>query len=122
MSHPRSVSTSPAVRLFRIYAGLVFSFAWVPVMYVAFTVDRGFDSSQYMRLWSVYYLAMVLAEMPWGWVADRIGPRPLLVCGPLLLAVGFAVPVARLPWARSAIGTPLPPCCAWSRTSDNRRM
>jgi MFS family permease len=77
--------------LFRIYAGLVFSFAWVPVMYTAFTVDRGFDSAQYMRLWSVYYLAMVTAELPWGWLADRLGPRPLLVCGPLLMACGFAM-------------------------------
>jgi MFS family permease len=79
------------VRLFRIYAGLVFSFAWVPVMYLAFTVDRGFDTSQYMRLWAAYYLAMVLAELPWGWVADRFGSRPLLISGPLVLAAGFAV-------------------------------
>lgn len=89
-SVPQS-KTSPTVRLFRIYAGLVFSFAWVPVMYTAFTIDRGFDSAQYMRLWSVYYLAMVTAELPWGWLADRLGPRPLLICGPLLMAFGFAM-------------------------------
>jgi len=60
-------------------------------MYTAFTLDRGFDAGQYLRLWSVYYLAMVLAELPWGWVADRLGQRPLLVAGPLVLAAGFAV-------------------------------
>lgn len=91
MPRPSVAPPSPTVRLFRIYAGLVFSFAWVPVMYTAFTVDRGFDSAQYMRLWSLYYLAMVLAELPWGWVADRLGPRPLLIAGPLVLAAGFAV-------------------------------
>jgi MFS family permease len=79
----------PSVRLFRAYAGLVFSFAWVPVMYTAFTIDRGFDTRQYLELWSVYYLAMVVAEMPWGWIADHVGQRPLLVAGPLVLAGGF---------------------------------
>jgi MFS family permease len=77
------------VRLFRAYAGLTFAFAWVPVMYTAFTVDKAFTPSQYLRLWSAYYLAMVLAELPWGWVADRFGKRPLLVAGPLWLAVCF---------------------------------
>ena len=80
-----------AARLFRWYAALVFSFAWVPVMYTAFTLDRGFSSQQYFALWSAYYLTMVVAELPWGWVADRVGPRPLLVAGPVALAAGFAV-------------------------------
>jgi MFS family permease len=79
------------VRLFRAYAGLTFAFAWIPVMYTAFTVDRGFTASQYLRLWSAYYLAMVLAELPWGWVADRFGKRPLLVAGPLWLGACFVV-------------------------------
>lgn len=84
-------STPPrGVRLFRAYAGLTFAFAWIPVMYTAFTVDKGFTPSQYLRLWSAYYLAMVLAELPWGWAADRLGKRPLLVCGPLWLAACFA--------------------------------
>jgi MFS family permease len=34
---------------------------------------------------------MVTAELPWGWLADRLGPRPLLVAGPLVLGAGFAV-------------------------------
>ncbi len=88
---PPAGAPPAATRLFRVYAGLAFSFAWVPVMYTAFTLDRGFDGGQYLRLWSVYYLAMVLAELPWGWVADRLGQRPLLVAGPLVLAAGFAV-------------------------------
>ncbi len=80
-----------AVRMFRWYASLVFSFAWVPVMYTAFTAQRGFDSGQYLGLWSVYYLSMVLAELPWGWIGDRFSYRPLLVAGPLVLGLGFGV-------------------------------
>lgn len=84
-------ATSPAARRFRVFSSLAFSFAWIPVMYTAFTRDRGFSPDEYQRLWSVYYLCMVVAELPWGWVADRFGKRPLLVCGPLVLAGGFAI-------------------------------
>ena len=77
------------LRAFRWHAALTFAFAWVPVMYTAFTVDRGFTPAQYLQLWSAYYLAMVSAELPWGWVADRWGQRRLLVLGPLWLGAGF---------------------------------
>lgn len=77
------------LRGFRVHAALTFAFAWVPVMYTAFTVDRGFLPAQYLQLWSAYYLAMVAAELPWGWVADRWGQRRLLVLGPLWLAACF---------------------------------
>jgi MFS family permease len=77
------------LRWFRVHAALTFAFAWVPVMYTAFTVDRGYTPAQYLQLWSAYYLAMVTAELPWGWVADRWGQRRLLVLGPLWLAACF---------------------------------
>ena len=77
------------LRCFRWHAALTFAFAWVPVMYTAFTVDRGFSAAQYLQLWSAYYLAMVSAELPWGWVADRWGQRRLLVLGPLWLGACF---------------------------------
>ncbi|HZM00532.1 MAG TPA: MFS transporter, partial [Planctomycetota bacterium] len=77
------------LRWFRWHAALTFAFAWVPVMYTAFCLDRGFSAAQYLQLWSAYYLAMVSAELPWGWVADRWGCRRLLVLGPLWLAACF---------------------------------
>ena len=79
------------VRMFRVYAALAFSFAWVPVMYTAFVSVRGFSADEYARLWAVYYTVMVVAELPWGWVADRFGKRPLLVAGPLVLAAAFVL-------------------------------
>lgn len=81
----------PGLAAFRAYAALVFSFAWVPVMYTAFVHERGFSPGDYARMWSAYYTAMVLAELPWGWVADRLGSKPLLILGPLLLAAAFFV-------------------------------
>lgn len=88
-SAPRSASAP--LSTFRLFAALAFSFAWVPVMFTAFTIDRGFTVDQYARLWSLYYLVMVLAEVPLGWLADRLGKRPLLMAGPATLAVSFVV-------------------------------
>ncbi len=84
-------SGARALVLFRMYAALAFSFAWVPVMYTAFTLERGFSPSQYAEFWGAYYIAMVLTEVPWGRVADRWGQRRLLVLGPLWLAGCFLV-------------------------------
>jgi len=86
--HP---TCSPAVSTFRLFAALAFSFAWIPVMFTALTIDRGFDIDQYGQLWALYYLVMMLAEVPLGWVADRIGKRLLLMAGPATLAVAFVV-------------------------------
>lgn len=105
-----SARTERALRNFRIYAALTFAFAWIPIVYTAFTVDRSFTPSQYLQLWAAYYTAMVIAELPWGWVADRFGQRPLLVAGPLWLAgcfalLGHADSFDVCWWAMAAIGS-----------------
>ena len=77
------------LRAFRAYSGLTFAFAWVPVMWTHFTRTRGFTPDLYASLWATYYLAMVVFELPWGWLADRVGRRPVLRAGPLLLGASF---------------------------------
>ena len=91
MRTPTAPPPVPGVRRFRLYAAAAFAFAWVPIMWTAFHIDRGFSVEQYARMWAVYYAAMVLAELPWGWVADRFGKRPLLIAGPLVLGATFVV-------------------------------
>jgi len=86
---PPAGADSSALRTFRAYVALTFAFAWVPVMYTAFTVDKGFTPAQYLQLWSLYYATMVLAEVPFGWAADRWGCRRLLLAGPCVLAASF---------------------------------
>ena len=86
---PGDAGPGPELVRFRAFSGLTFAFAWIPVMYTHFTRTRGFSPDEYLRLWSAYYLSMVVFELPWGWVADRIGRKPLLVLGPLWLAACF---------------------------------
>jgi len=78
------------IRLLRAYAALTYPFACVPFLWFWFD-DLGITPPQYATLISVYYVTMVLAEIPTGILADRFGPRRALICGPLLLALGFVV-------------------------------
>jgi predicted MFS family arabinose efflux permease len=97
-----SVGPAASLRLFRGYVALTFAFAWVPVMYTAFTVDKGFTPEQYLQLWSLYYATMVVAEVPFGWAADRWGCRRLLFAGPCVLAGSFALLDAATTFAAAA--------------------
>jgi MFS family permease len=87
----RPLPADGGTRAFRALSALTFAFAWVPVVWVHFTVTRGFSPDAYAALWATYYLAMVACELPWGWLADRIGRRPVLVAGPAVLALAFVL-------------------------------
>lgn len=76
--------------LLRAYAALTYPFACVPFLYFYFA-DHGIGLEQYSTMISVYYLSMVVAEVPTGVLADRYGKKPPMVLGPLLLALGFLV-------------------------------
>ncbi len=72
----------------RAYAAFTYPFACVPFLYFYFD-DHGIGIASYATLIAIYYLAMVVAEVPTGVIADRFGQRVCLVAGPTLLAAGF---------------------------------
>lgn len=76
------------LRLLRAYAVVTYPFACVPFLFLFFQ-QHGLDQQQFGEVVGVYYLAMFLAEVPTGILADRFGPKVMLVLGPLLLALGF---------------------------------
>lgn len=77
-------------RLLKVYAVFTFPFACVPFLYFYFR-EHGITLGEYGRMIAFYYLAMVLAEIPTGLLADRYGKRIALVLGPIILAAGFLV-------------------------------
>ncbi len=81
------------LRLLRAYALVTYPFACVPFLFLFFR-RHGMDEGDYGEIVGAYYLAMFLAEVPTGVLADRFGRRRMLVLGPLLLAAGFGVLVA----------------------------
>ena len=48
---------------------------------------------QYGEVLTAYYLVMFLSEVPTGIMADRLGPKFMLMLGPIILAAGFAAMV-----------------------------
>jgi MFS family permease len=81
------------LRLLRAYALLTYPFACVPFLFLFFR-RHGMGEGDYGEIVGAYYLAMFVAEVPTGVIADRFGRKRMLVLGPLLLAAGFAVLVA----------------------------
>jgi len=81
------------LRRLRAYALLTYPFACVPFLFLFFR-HHGMDEGDYGEIVSAYYLAMFLAEVPTGVLADRFGPKRMLVTGPLLLAAGFGTLLA----------------------------
>lgn len=59
------------LRLIPVHQGLVSAMVWLPVM-VLYTRSR-FGLGGAITLSSLYYLAVVLLEVPSGWMSDRFG-------------------------------------------------
>lgn len=77
-------------QLFRLraFATLTYPFACAPFLFLYFQ-RHGMTAAQYGEIIGAYYVAMFVAEVPTGVLADRIGPKAMMVAGPLLLAGGF---------------------------------
>jgi len=76
--------------LLRGYALVTYPFACVPFLYLFFR-QHGLNQQGFGEVVAIYYVAMFVAEVPTGILADRLGPKPMLVLGPLLLALGFGI-------------------------------
>lgn len=86
---PASLSDLAAqLRWLRAYALVTYPFACVPFLFLWFR-HHGIDEAGYGEIVGVYYVAMFVAEVPTGVLADRFGRKRMLVLGPLLLALGF---------------------------------
>lgn len=64
------------LRLIPVHAGLTQAYVWMPV-FVLFTRAR-FDLDGSLLLSSIYYLSVVVFEVPSGWASDRLGRVPTL--------------------------------------------
>ena len=81
------------------YSFFTYPFAAVPLLFF-FYEERGLDLQEFASLISIYYLAMVICELPTGWLADRLGRRPAMIAGPLVLSASFLIL-----WSGTEFGT-----------------
>ncbi|HET6201334.1 MAG TPA: MFS transporter [Planctomycetota bacterium] len=100
---PRSSRNVPLLLLFNAFA---YAYAYVPVSYF-FYEERGYSLKGFADLRAVYYGSVVLAQLPTGLLADRLGRRPVLVLGPLAQALGALVIVSAHSFGQFALGEAL---------------
>jgi len=89
----------------RHYRHLVVAVAamfWLPTS-VLFFIDR-FGVGDTFRLQGIYYLSVVLAEVPSGWFSDRIGRVRTLQLAALWWIGSFAAFIATGPFLMAALG------------------
>lgn len=87
----------------RAFGLVTYPFACVPFLFFYFRA-HGLDEQGYGEVVAVYYAAMFVAEVPTGMLADRWGPKWMLVVGPLLLAAGFGAMLVAPTYAGFAVG------------------
>jgi len=70
---------------------IVFSrtMAWLPVFFLFFSQHLSLE--QVLQLEALYYLSVVLLEVPSGYFSDAIGRRPTLLISSIALALAYAV-------------------------------
>src|SRR5271169_890697 len=63
----------------------------LPVFLLPISRDTGWSVTGVSGAMTIGFLAMALASMGWGALADRIGPRPVVLIGSVLLAASLAL-------------------------------
>ena len=66
--------------------GAMFS---LPVFLLPISRDTGWSVAGVSSAMTIGFVAMALASMAWGTLADRIGPRPVVLIGSVALAASL---------------------------------
>jgi len=87
-SHYRWVIVAAGGLLGCVAIGAMFS---LPVFLLPIARDTGWSVTGVSSAMTIGFLAMAFASMAWGTLADRIGPRPVVLCGSAVLAASLAL-------------------------------
>src|SRR5689334_4306056 len=87
-SHYRWVIVAAGGLLGCLAIGAMFS---LPVLLLPISRDTGWSVAGVSGAMTVGFVAMALASMGWGGLSDRLGPRPVVVIGSLVLAASLAL-------------------------------
>lgn len=88
-SHDTERILNRNLRLYSWFLPLSSIYFWTPV-YFLFFAER-FPVGRVLQLDAIYYLAVVILEVPSGYFSDRIGRRVTLVIGAGAMAAGYAL-------------------------------
>lgn len=78
------------LRWFYLFRLLATSYLWVPV-FVPFMISRGLSFRDIMILGGVYSAVVIVVEIPTGAFADRLGRRPAMMLGALMMVASCLI-------------------------------
>ncbi len=77
-----------SVRLYPIYAPITQAYFWLPVFFLYFNQHMPID--QVLRLEAIYYVAVVILEVPSGYLSDTLGRRLTLLISDISAVLAYA--------------------------------
>jgi MFS family permease len=89
------------VRRFYAFRLLATSYLYVPI-FMLFQASRGLSFFESFALGAVYSAVVILAELPTGVFADRIGRRRSMLCGALAMLASCAIAIGARSFAAFA--------------------
>ncbi|MDE2798826.1 MAG: MFS transporter [Gemmatimonadota bacterium] len=78
-----------SVRLYPIYAPLAQAYFWLPVFFLYFNEHMPIE--QVLRLEAIYYVAVVVLEVPSGYLSDTLGRRLTLLISAVSAIFAYAL-------------------------------
>src|SRR3977135_119826 len=87
-AHYRWVIVAAGGLLGCVAIGAMFS---LPVFLLPISRDTGWSVTGVSSAMTVGFLAMAVASMVWGTLSDRLGPRPVVLTGSVILAASLAL-------------------------------
>jgi MFS family permease len=63
----------------------------LPVLLVPISQDTGWSNTGISGAMTIGFLATALASMGWGTLSDRLGPRPVVLLGSIMLVAGLVL-------------------------------
>ena len=78
-----------SVRLYPIYAPLAQAYFWLPVFFLYF--NQHMPIEQVLRLEAIYYVAVVILEVPSGYLSDTLGRRLTLLISAVSAIFAYAL-------------------------------
>jgi MFS family permease len=95
-SHYRWVIVAVGGLLGCVAIGAMFS---LPVFLLPISRDTGWSVTGVSSAMTIGFLAMALASIVWGTLSDRLGPRPVVLAGSVILSASLAL----ASWATSLV-------------------
>ena len=77
------------IRYYPVYRSLVSMMAWLPVFFLYFNAHL--DIKDVIVLESIYYISVVILEVPSGYFSDYFGRRITLILSSLFFAIAYAI-------------------------------